>query len=479
MLFDRKKELEDLNFLLSEPESHFLSVLGRRRLGKTTLLVEWAKMSELPSIYWVASRASTTQLLRSFSQAIYRFAHPGVMTDPSFGFPTWEMALQQVAELAHDQRIIVILDEFPYAVEVEPALPSLLQNAWDHALKQTQVFLILCGSHIGMMEKLYTYQAPLFGRISGQLRVGPMPFSATKDFLPSYSLDRRVAVYAMLGGVPAYLERFSDQLSLAENVRRHLFRPAGVFRTDPQFLLYDELQQPHNYLAVLAAIAAGNHAQNDIIRATGLDHVASYLQRLQELHFIQREIPVTVPEEKRVTSRRGRYDLTDPYLRFYYRFIHPNQHLLEQGLHDWLWRLIGEQLPSYVGLYAFEELCREWVLIKARTNELPFMPERVGSHWSPEAQVDVVAINWRQKNILLGEAKWTRERVSRSIVRELVSKTKYVIPDNGEGWTVHYAFFARSGFTEAAEIEAQRHKAMLIDLRTLGRDLGGLVEACQ
>ena len=122
----------------------------------------------------------------------------------------------------------MILDEFPYAAEVEPALPSV-QNAWDHLFKQTPIFLVLCGSHIGMMEKLYAYNAPLFGRISGQMRIGPMPFSATKDFLPDYSLDRRVAVYAMLGGMPAYLERFSDQMSLADNVRRHLFRPAGVF----------------------------------------------------------------------------------------------------------------------------------------------------------------------------------------------------------------------------------------------------------
>lgn len=471
MLFDREKELADLDFLLGEPGSHFLTVQGRRRLGKTTLLVEWARMSKVSTIYWVASRVSTMQLLRSCSQAIYRFDHPDAAVDPGFSFPTWEMALQQLADLARSLRLVVILDEFPYAVEVEPALPSLLQNAWDHLLKSSHIFLILCGSHIGMMEKLYSYQAPLFGRISGQLNVEPMPFSVTRDFLPAYTLDRRVAVFAMLGGVPAYLERFSDQLSLADNVRRHLFQPAGVFRTDPQFLLYDELQQPQHFLAVLAAIAAGNHTQRDISQAAGLEHITFYLQRLQELHFVRREIPVTVPEAKRATSRSGRYDLTDPYLRFYYRFIHPNQHLLEQGFHDWLWRLIGEQLPSYIGLYVFEELCREWVLAKARVNELPFMPERVGSHWSTEAQIDIVAINWRLQHILLGEAKWTREPMSRSIVRALVIKARNVVPDE-EGWTVHYAFFARTGFTDAAITEAQQHQALLIDLETLGRDLG-------
>ena len=471
MLFDREKELEELNFVLEEPGTHFLTMSGRRRLGKTTLLVEWARRSGKSSIYWVASRVSGIQLLRSFSQAVYHHAHPDIPADPDFTYPTWEMALHQVAELARDQRLIVILDEFPYAAEVESALPSILQNAWDHFLKQTLVFLVLCGSHIGMMEKLHAHQAPLFGRITGNLYLGAMPFSATVHFLPAYPLDRRVAVYAMLGGVPAYLERFSDRLSLADNVRRHLFRPTGMFRTDPQYLLHDEVQQPHNYLAVLLAIAAGNHVQGDIIRATGIQHITSYLKRLQDLGFIQREVPATVPEAKRVGSHQGRYDLADPYLRFYYRFIHPNQHLLEQGLYDWLWTLISEQLASYVGTYAFEGLCREWVLVKARAKELPFIPERVGSHWSPVAQIDIVAINWRQKNILLGEAKWSKDRVSRSVVRELVGKTPSVIPDDGEGWTVHYALFARSGFTEAAVTEAQRYSALLVDLETLGADL--------
>lgn len=471
MLYDREQEIEELNFVLDEPGSHFLTVSGRRRLGKTTLLVEWARQTERPTIYWVASRVSSTQLLRSFSQAIFAHLHPDASIDPGFSYPSWEMAFGQLAELASQQRLIVILDEFPYATEVEPALPSILQNSWDHTLKQTQILLVLCGSHIGMMRKLQAHQAPLFGRISGQLQLKPLPFSATGAFLPAYSLERRIAVYAILGGVPGYLERFNDRDSLADNVRRHLFRSTGMFRTEPQFLLQDELSQPHNYLAILLAIASGNHSQSDIVRATGIEHVTSYLSRLQELHFVRRDIPVTVPEKDRLKSRKGRYDLADAYMRFYYRFIHPNQHLIEQGLHDWLWQLISEQLRAFIGTHAFEELCQEWILTQARSGQLPIIPERVGSHWAPDAQIDVVAINWRLRQILLGEAKWTGNPINRKIVRDLIGKTPLVVPDEGEGWQVHYAFFARSGFTEEAIAEAQKHEAILVDLDLLGKVL--------
>jgi hypothetical protein len=159
-------------------------------------------------------------------------------------------------------------------------------------------------------------------------------------------------------------------------------------------------------------------------------------------------------------------------MRFYYRFIHPIQHLLAQGLHDWLWRLIGEQLPAFVGTYAFKELCRKWVPTKVRVGELPFMPEYVGSHWSPDAHIDVVVINWRLKEILLGEVKWTGDSIRRSVLRGLVEKTNLVVPDVGEDWQVHYAFFSRSGFTNAAVAEAQSYQALLVDFKTLGRVLG-------
>lgn len=469
MLIDRETEVEELNFVLAEKGAHLLTVSGRRRLGKTTLLVEWAKMSGRPHLYWVANRVSQTHLLRSFSQQVYRLEHSEQEPDEVFTYPSWEMALRQLTAVAQNERIIVILDEFPYAAEVEPALPSILQNVWDHHLKQTELMMVLCGSHIGMMERLQAHQAPLFGRISGHLRLKPLPFHALHEFLPSYSLDQRVAVYAMLGGVPAYLERFDDDKSLADNVRRHLFRPTGLFRTDPLYLLHDELQQPHNYLSVLLAIAEGHHTHQAIHKATGLEHITSYLGKLQELHFVERDLPVTVPEAKRHASRKGRYDFADAYLRFYYRFIYTKQHLLEQKLHDWLWRLIGEQLPSYVGLHGFEPLCRQWMVVQAQRGSAPFMPERIGSHWSASAQVDVVAINWREKQILLGEAKWTQEPIRRTIITQLIAKTKKVVPE-GE-WTVHYAFFSRNGFTDAAVLEAKTINATLIDLEQLGRDL--------
>ncbi len=478
----RQRELAELNTLLAEPGPQFLILYGRRRVGKTTLLLHWAQKSGAPFIYWVANRLSPALQLRSFSQALYNATHPETPADAEFTYPTWEMALAQAVELAAERRLILILDEFPYVAEAEPGLPSVLQNMWDHRLKATRIFLVLAGSHIGMMTGLLHYHAPLYGRFTAHLHLKPLPFAATAEFLPRYPAAERVAVYAILGGIPAYLERFDGALSLADNVKRHIFRPTGIFRIDPLFLLQDQVREPRNYLSVLHAIGGGAHTLGEIAEASGLlkQNASTYLGRLADLHMVERRTPATLPLKEHERSRSGRWHLSDSYLRFYFRFIIPNQRALELEMVDAVWADVHEQLRAFIGMTAFEELGREWVLAQARSGQLPFAPENVGSHWSADAQVDVVAINWREKAILLGECKWGTRAVGRGLIRELVEdkapKVLAALPDQGEGWAMHYAFFARAGFTGAAQADGERRQVMLVTLAQLDETLRDAVE---
>lgn len=470
---DRERDLEDLNNVLNRSGAQLLILYGRRRIGKTTLITHWAAQTGLRWIYWVARRDTAGVLRRELAETLYLHRYPQGSEPPTFD--TWRGVFEYAAEVVGDERTILILDEFPYAVETDPALPSALQNAWDHHLKNKNLFLVLAGSHIGVMEDLQQYQAPLFGRFTAQLALKPLPFSATRDFFPQWSVEKRVAAWAILGGVPAYLERFDDRHTLKANVQTHLFDRTGMFRSEPVVLLSDELREPRIYAAILKAIADGNHTIEEISKAADLDRgnvSGRYLGRLQELHLVQRRVPATIPRDQRTTL--GRYYLADNFLRFYFRFIERNLDLLELGLLDELWNLVNEQLAGYIGLYAFEDLCREWVLERARRGELPFTPQRVGGHWASQAQVDVVATSWREKAILLGEAKWGHGGINRKVVTDLMEKASLVIPAEGEEqetWSVHYAFFARGGFTDAARAEAEKVGAMLIDLPALDEGL--------
>ncbi len=470
---DRKSELNELNRLLPTEHSQFLIVYGRRRVGKTTLLLHWAQQTGLPFIYNVSRRTSPEACRRDLAQAIWNWAYPEVEAP---AFSGWDALFRQIAKLMGDQQVILIWDEFPYAVEADKSLPSYLQAAWDHQFKDKHVTLILAGSHIGMMVDQMQYNAPLYGRFSGQLPIDAMPFGALQDFFPTYGPDERVAVYATLGGVPAYLERFNQQLDFSANVRSQLFQKTGMFRSEPIVLLSDLVRDAKPYESILRAIASGKHTASEIGLESdiGVNNLSPYLKRLQEMRFIERRIPATTPPQHRDTTTKARYHLHDPYLRFYYRFIEPNLKMIEQELVVTLWDEISEQFRAFVGATAFEDLCREWVLAQARARRLPFSPEFVGSHWASDSQVDVVAINWRQKAILLGECKWGTDAVGRSVITELHEKASLVIP--GDDWTVYYAFFARAGFTPAARAEAETLNAVLVDLGRLDQDLREAIE---
>jgi hypothetical protein len=473
---DRQREFQELDSVLQERGAHFIVVYGRRRVGKTTLILNWVRHTGNPYLYWVARRETADAARLSLAQNVWRWAYPDAPDPQPPRFDSWSQLFEQMARMIGDQPLIVIFDEFPYAVESDPSLPSHLQASWDHHLKEKPLTLILAGSHIGMMVDLLRYQAPLYGRVTAQLPVEPLPYATLADFFPRYPIAERVATYAVLGGVPAYLERFDDRQSLSANIRHHLFRRMGMFRSEPLVLIGDLVRETRTYEAVLRAVATGAHTPAEIAALTGLasSNLSPYLARLRELGLIERRIPATIPPDQRRTTTRSRYHLRDSYLRFYFRFIEPNLELIEQELSDMLWERISEQFRAFVGLSAFEELCREWTLVQARARRLPFSPEMVGSHWSQDVQVDVVAIDWRDKAILLGECKWGVHAVGRSVVRELVDKAPRVAP--GEDWAVHYVFFARTGFTDAAQAEAETVGATLVDLERLDADLREALE---
>jgi AAA+ ATPase superfamily predicted ATPase len=249
-----------------------------------------------------------------------------------------------------------------------------------------------------------------------------------------------------------------------------------MFVAEPTFLLYDEVREPNIYLAVIKAIGQGAHTLNDISNASliGKAHLSAYLTRLQELYLVERRLPVTIPMSGLRKSRMGRYHLSDPYFRFYFRFLAPFHDTLTFDP-DRVLAQVKDGLRAFVGQTAFEQISREWVIRQGKKGQLPFEAEVIGSHWSASVQVDVVAINWREKQILLGECKWGSDGIDRQIVRELIEqKTPKVmrgLPDGGVGWRVHYAIFSRGGVTPAALAELHKFDGISVDLGMLDKDL--------
>ncbi len=193
------------NRLYQSQKAEFLILYGRRRIGKTRLITHWMETEKPRCFFWIAEPTSSTDQLRSFSQAVFRFESSEAQPPQEMSYGDWRTAFEALARLAEKERLAVIIDEFTYLLEAEPAVSAYLQHAWDHTLSKSNLFLIISGSHLGMMHRqVLSYQAPLYGRSTANLLLQPLPFGVTQSFYPDYAADERVAVYAMLGGVPAY-----------------------------------------------------------------------------------------------------------------------------------------------------------------------------------------------------------------------------------------------------------------------------------
>ena len=433
-------------------KAEFMILYGRRRVGKTRLITRWMELEKPRAFFWIAAPTSSVDQLRSFSQAVFRFeSQSQPPADMSYG--DWPTAFQALARLAENERLAVIIDEFTYLLEAEPAVSAYLQHAWDHSLSKSNLFLIISGSHLGMMyRQALSYQAPLYGRSTANLLLQPLPFGVTQSFFPNYSADERVAVYAMLGGVPAYWERFTPERNLTQNIRSEFLNYSASLHDEPRLLLADFLRDPHNYIAIFRAIANGARTPKEIAGFSGLEekHIPQYLSVLTETGFIARRVPVTQPP----TSRLGRHFITDPFLRFYYRFLARRQSQLALGVEEQALEEIKRHLLDFIGTYTWEELCQEWLLRTTGHVRLPFLPDRVGGAWTRKAQVDVVGINSMEKTLILGECKWSPKAVDRNVLEALVQKTAEFVPSEGR-WRVYYLGFARGGWLREAQSYAK------------------------
>ena len=477
MFADRTAELAFLGRVLANQlhpgPGQLVMLYGRRRVGKSTLLRHWAEQSGAPFTYWVAEKApAAVQRRQLFANLIN--ADPAAPGAPAFA--SWSDLWQAAAAQFQHRRRLLILDELPYAAEADGAMLSSLQHAWDQHFEHSQAMIVLCGSHVRTMELLLAHQSPLFGRMTGQWRLQALPFGALRTFLPGWAPDQQVAVYAMVGGVPAYLSWFRTDHSLLENVRDGMLAPGSLALGEVLFLLYDELREPRAHLAILEAIGNGNHTFKAIKDAAliGDMHLPAYLSTLQEMRYVERRLPVTIPQAKQRTARQGRYHLSDPFMRFYFRFIHP-QHDVASYAPERIMPALQSGLQAFVGQTAWEDLARQWVRERGYAGALPFVPEVIGSHWSRHVQADVVAISWPARAILIGECKWGAEVVDRQTVRDLIERTVPLtladLPDKGAGWHVTPALFARAGATPAARETLEAAGGIVVDLPTLFADL--------
>lgn len=444
----REKEILDLEKEYAR-DGGFVVIYGRRRIGKTTLIKQFIKSKT--AFYFLATKEVESQSMKRFAGVIARTTGNSVLQKAAFS--DWLDLFQAVADYKPNEKKVLVIDEFPYLVKVNDSFPSILQNAWDEILKDSNVMLILCGSLISMMKKhALSYESPLYGRRTAQMRIAPLPFTTVYEN-QKLSFEEAAEQYSITGGVPKYMEFFSDGQPLYEQIKENVLSKNGFLYEEPNFLLTDEVQVPTNYFSIIKVIADGNHKLGTIAGILGLETSAltPYLKTLSELGFIEKQVPVT--EKNAEKTRKGLYFISDNFLRFWFRYVYPYKGELEiDNMQISLDELDKDFKEKFVA-FAYEDICKEIFARLCSDKAIDFTPSKIGSYWlndkSGNTQIDVMAVDTVNKRLFAGECKYHNQPVDADVYFELVKKVdnSAEIKSAFKGYTVIYGVFSKSGFT--------------------------------
>lgn len=444
----REKEILDLEKEYAR-DGGFVVIYGRRRIGKTTLIKQFIKSKT--AFYFLATKEVESQSMKRFAGVIARTTGNSVLQKAAFS--DWLDLFQAVADYKPNEKKVLVIDEFPYLVKVNDSFPSILQNAWDEILKDSNVMLILCGSLISMMKKhALSYESPLYGRRTAQMRIAPLPFTTVYEN-QKLSFEEAAEQYSITGGVPKYMEFFSDVQPLYEQIKENVLSKNVFLYEEPNFLLTDEVQVLTNYFSIIKVIADGNHKLGTIAGILGLETSAltPYLKTLSELGFIEKQVPVT--EKNAEKTRKGLYFISDNFLRFWFRYVYPYKGELElDNMQISLDELDKDFKEKFVA-FAYEDICKEIFARLCSDKAIDFTPSKIGSYWlndkSGNTQIDVMAVDTVNKRLFAGECKYHNQPIDADVYFELVKKVdnSSEIKSAFKGYTVIYGVFSKSGFT--------------------------------
>ena len=460
MFIGREAELKFLQDKYTEERGQLIVLYGRRRVGKTETLREFCK--DKPHVFFSCTQTTDLVQLRNFSSRMFKENIPAKNYISEFA--DWEKAFRAVLDLPYgNQKKLLVIDEFPYMCRGNKSIPSILQNLWDAELRDSNVMIILCGSAMSFIEKeLLSEKNPLYGRATGIYKMKEMGFYDAIKFFPEYSDRDKVLTYAVLGGIPHYLRQWNPKLSVDENIKRNILTKGCILYSEVEFLLHQELRETPIYNSIIEAVALGNTKLNDISQKSLLEDTAKtsvYLKNLMELGIVEREFSVDAKIKEQANSGRGTYRLTDNFFRFWYAFGFANYSQLEDGDVDGVYEYVVKPALHEFASFAFEDVCREFVRMLQKKNELPFRYSKIG-RWmgkttvrdekasdglrTAETEIDLLCIGKDAREYLVGECKFKGVPFSYSEYLDTLAK----LTPLKEKSKFYYALFSESGFDQ-------------------------------
>ena len=443
----RKKEMSVLQRNYEKKGFQMAIVYGRRRIGKTMLINHFMDQQPCKSISFTAVERSESELVSMMSETVLMSLAPDMAG--AIRFDSFDRIFEYIGRAASDERVIFLIDEYPYLAKQCPYIQSLLQKMIDHEWKASNLFFILCGSLVDFMkDEVLAESAPLHGRNNLELKLRPFQYLETGEFLDGYTLEEKAMVYGLTNGVAKYIRQFDCSKSLDENIVELFYDIGGYFSEELiKTVVTGERRNPALFNSVISAIATGHTKYGEIASFAGTEDVNYALKILINTEII----------ERKKSASKQYYALRDSMLEFWFQYVNKATSLIHAGNGERYYRsAVREHLHDFMGRI-FEKMAGEYILANAGVGEFPVVTEVENyqntvideSGQKRQIELDVVGKNGKDI-VLLAECKFKNTPFDKGELENFLEKIRYIPSHKG-----FLCLFSLSGFSDYVKEHAQ------------------------
>lgn len=420
-------------------------IYGRRRVGKSELIKQCLRESEIQSIYYECKQTTELNNVDSLAVLIAEVFH-----FPKPSFDSMEALLDYLFRKSQEKPIILVLDEYPYIRDTVKGMDSVLQFLIDRYRDFSQLKLILCGSYVDTMKSLLMKENPLYGRVDLTIDLKPMDYYESSLFYPNFSVEDKVRLYSVFGGIPYYNKLIDASLTVRENIIELVASPGARLENEVSMYLKSEMSRMTNANEVFEALAKGYSRFSDILSQSHVSSspaLADVLEKLIRMEVVQKESPINQENNKRKTG----YYIVDNLSLFYYRYVY--RYLSQMNIMNsevFFERYIAEDFETKYVPHIFESICRQYLIRQNRAGKITEPFEKIGKYYYDDpirktnGEFDIVTQD--PNGYIFYEAKFRKEPVSERMIREEIRQVEATSLK-----CYRFGFISRSGFDMAPE----------------------------
>ncbi len=441
MFYGRENERKKLHTMFLSDGQMISLIYGRRRIGKSELIKQGLKETNLKSIYYECKQTTERNNVDSLAELI------GEIFDfPKPAFENIEVLLQFLFKMSEKEPMILVLDEYPYLRENSKGLDSILQSIIDHYKDTSHMKLIVCGSYVDTMKALLEKQNPLYGRIDLTLNLKPMDYYESALFYPEFTEEDKVRLFSVFGGIPYYNRLIDAKKSVRENIIELIASPGARLENEVSMYLNSEISKITNANEVFEALAKGFSRYKDILDQSNVSSgpaLIDILDKLMRMDVVSKEAPINDENNK----KKSGYFISDNLSLFYYKYIFRNLSRMNIMDSDVFYdKYIVEDFETKYIPKSFERICRQYLIRKNRNGLMDEVFEKIGKYYYDDpiekrnGEFDIVTLD--DRGYIFYEAKFRKDPVTESTVQNEIRQVEQTGLE-----CYRYGFFSKSGFT--------------------------------